>query len=138
VHHSRTVQGLIEARAGYDQLLSVRVSIAITAFTLCVLVAVATLVICRRRQRGREAARRHERNPLQGSYAILLVCVAAFVLYLTITTQHNVDPTADQQHPSVVIKVLGSHPMPSQTAKPCRGDRLNRRRCAGSGRRRGP
>jgi heme/copper-type cytochrome/quinol oxidase subunit 2 len=126
VHHSRPVQGLIDARARYDHLFSIGVPIAIGAFTLTVLVAFAAVVIWRRRPFGPAAARQHERNPFQGSYTVLLVCVAALLLYLTITAEHNVDTVADQHHPSVVIKVLGSRPNPTQTRKPRGGGRVNR------------
>jgi heme/copper-type cytochrome/quinol oxidase subunit 2 len=126
VHHRSAVQGLLDARAEYDHLFSVCVPIAIGAFTLTVLVAFAAVVICRTRPHGRVAARCHGRNPLQGSYAVLLVCIAALVLYLTVTTENNVDTVADQHHPSVVIKVLAAPANPSQTAKPLRGGRLTR------------
>jgi heme/copper-type cytochrome/quinol oxidase subunit 2 len=117
---------------------SVCVPIAIGAFTLIVLVAFAAVVICRRRPLERVQARRQERNPLQGSYSVLLVCVAALLLYLTLTTERQLETVADQHHPSVVIKVLASPVNPSRISEWLRGARLSRRRCVESGLRRAP
>ncbi len=126
MHQWSLVQGLIDARAKYDHLFSFCVPIAIGAFTLIVLGAFAAVVICRRRPPERASAGRQQRNPLRGSYAVLLVCVAAFVLYLTFTTEQKVDTVADQHHPSVVIKVLASHAHSSRISERLRGARLSR------------
>jgi heme/copper-type cytochrome/quinol oxidase subunit 2 len=125
VHQWSPVQGQIDAQAAYGHLFAAFVSVAIGAFTLIVLVAFAVVVICRRRLPERAPARRHERNPLQGSYAVLLVCVAALLLYLSLTTEHNVDTVADH-HPSVVIKALASHANPGRLSQRLRGARLSR------------
>jgi len=101
------VQGLIDTRTEYDHLFSIYVPIAIGVFALIAVVVLVAVVIYRRRPPER-AARWHENNPLEGSYAVLLACVAAFLLYLTFTTEHKVDTVANQQHPSVVIKVSAS------------------------------
>jgi heme/copper-type cytochrome/quinol oxidase subunit 2 len=126
VHLWSPAQGLIDARAEYDHLFSVCVPIAIAAFTLIVLVAFAAVVICRRRPLERAPVRRQERNPFQGSYAVFLVCVAALLLYLTFTTERQLDTVADQHHPSVVIKILASHVNPSRTSERLRGARVSR------------
>ncbi len=126
MHLWSPAQGLIDARSEYDHLFSVCVPIAIGAFTLIVFVAFAAVVICRRRPLERAPVRRQERNPLQGSYAVFLVCVAALLLYLAVTTERHFDTVADQHHPSVVIKVLASHANPSRISERLRGARLSR------------
>jgi heme/copper-type cytochrome/quinol oxidase subunit 2 len=125
VYQLSLAQGLTDAPAEYDHLFAIGVPVAIGAFTLIMLVAFAAVVIRRRRPPERAAASWRERNPLQGSYAVLLVCVAALLLYLTFNNQHTVDTVADQPHPSVVIKVVGSHPNPREDSR-SRGARLSR------------
>ena len=39
---------------------------------------------------------------------MLLACVAAFLLYLTFTAEHEVDTVANRERPSVVIRVIAS------------------------------
>lgn len=77
------------------------VRVAIGAFVAIVVVVFAALAICRRRPLERSS--RHESHPLKGSYAVLLACVAAVLLYLTATTDHKVG-MLPQDHPSVVIE----------------------------------
>jgi cytochrome c oxidase subunit II len=101
------VQALIDTRTEYDHLFAIYVPIALGVFALIVVVVFAAVVIYRRRPPER-AARWHEHNPLEGTYAVLLACVAAFLLYLTFTTEHKVDTVANREHPSVVIKVIAS------------------------------
>lgn len=101
------VQGLIDTRTEYDHLFSIYVPIAIGVFALIAIVVLVVVVVYRRRPPER-AARWHENNPLEGSYAVLLACVAAFLLYLTFTTEHKVDTLANRERPSVVIKVTAS------------------------------
>jgi cytochrome c oxidase subunit 2 len=72
-----------------------------------VIATVLAVLIFRRRPRER-AARWHENNPLEGTYAVLLACTAAFLLYLTFGAEHKVDTVANQQRPAVVINVIGS------------------------------
>ncbi|HTX09459.1 MAG TPA: hypothetical protein VME22_12655 [Solirubrobacteraceae bacterium] len=91
-------------------------SIAIGAFAPLALAVFVAAGIFRRHTAGRWG-RRHERNPLHGSYALLLACVAAFLLYLTFATEHKVDPVANQAHPSVVIKVIASERAPTSRTR---------------------
>jgi cytochrome c oxidase subunit II len=101
------IQGLIDTRTEYDHLFSIYVPIAIGVFVLIVVLVLAAVLIYRRRPPER-AARWHEHNRLEGTYAVLLACVAAFLLYLTFTAEHKVDTVANQEHPSVVIRVSAS------------------------------
>lgn len=54
------------------------------------------------------AARWHEHNRLEGTYAALLAGVVAFLLYLTFSAEHKVDTVANHQRPSLVVDVTGS------------------------------
>jgi cytochrome c oxidase subunit II len=101
------VQGLVDTRTEYDHLFSIYVPIAIGVFTLIVVLVFLAVLIYRRRPPER-AARWHESNPLEGSYAVLLACVAAFLLYLTFTAEHKVDTVSNREHLSVVIRVIAS------------------------------
>jgi cytochrome c oxidase subunit 2 len=101
------IAGLISTRAEYDHLFSIYVPIAIGVFVLIFVVVLGAVLIFRRRPPER-AARWHEHNPIEGTYAVLLACVAAFLLYLTFTAEHKVDTVANQERPAVVIDVTAS------------------------------
>jgi cytochrome c oxidase subunit II len=99
--------GLVSTRSEYDHLFSIYVPIAIGVFALIFVMVLAAVLIFRRRPPER-AARWHENNPIEGTYAVLLACVAAFLLYLTFTAEHKVDTVANRQPAAVVIDVTGS------------------------------
>ncbi|MGH2886475.1 MAG: cytochrome c oxidase subunit II, partial [Solirubrobacteraceae bacterium] len=65
-------------------------------------------VVIFRRRPVDTAARWHENNLLEGSYAVLLACVAAFLLYLTFTAEHRVDTVANLERPALTIDVTAS------------------------------
>jgi heme/copper-type cytochrome/quinol oxidase subunit 2 len=69
---------LVDTRSEYDYLFSIYVPIALGVFVVIVVAVVVTVAIFRRRPVER-AARWHEHNLLEGSYALLLACVAAFL-----------------------------------------------------------
>ncbi|MGN6871980.1 MAG: cytochrome c oxidase subunit II [Solirubrobacteraceae bacterium] len=98
---------LVSTRGEYDRLVSVYLPIAIGVFVLIALVMLVAVVIFRRRPPER-AARWHEHNPIEGTYAVLLACTAAFLLYLTFSAEHQTDTVANRQRPAVVIDVLAS------------------------------
>jgi cytochrome c oxidase subunit II len=98
---------LVSTRSEYDHLFSIYVPIAVGVFALIVVVVLGAVVIFRRRPPER-AARWHEHNPVEGTYAVLLACVAAFLLYLTFTAEHQVDTMANQERPAVVVDVTAS------------------------------
>jgi cytochrome c oxidase subunit 2 len=100
-------EGLVSTRTEYDHLFSIYVPIAIGVFALIVVVVLGAVVIFRRRPPER-AARWHENNPIEGTYAALLGCVAAFLLYVTFTAEHKIDTVANQQHAAVVVDVTAS------------------------------
>jgi cytochrome c oxidase subunit 2 len=98
---------LVSTRQQYDHLFNIYVPIAIG---VCVVIAVAVVlaVLIYHRRPPERASRRHENNLLEGSYAVLLACTAAFLLYLTFTAEHKVDTVANQQRPAVVVNVTGA------------------------------
>jgi cytochrome c oxidase subunit 2 len=100
-------QALVNTRAEYDHLFSIYVPIAVGVFLVIIATVVAAVVVFRRRPPER-AARWHENNPVEATYAVVLGCVAAFLLYLTFTTEHKVDTVANRERPAVVVDVTGS------------------------------
>ena len=100
-------EGLVSTRSEYDHLFSIYVPIAVGVFALIVIAVLVAVVIYRRRPPER-AARWHEHNPIEGTYAVLLACVAAFLLYLTFSAEHKVDTVANQERPAVIVDVTGS------------------------------
>jgi cytochrome c oxidase subunit II len=102
-----TVAGLVSTRHEYDHLASIYLPIAIGVFVLITLVVFGAVLIFRRRPPDR-AARWHEHNPIEGTYAVLLACTAAFLLYLTFGAEHQTDTVANRQRPAVVIDVVAS------------------------------
>jgi cytochrome c oxidase subunit II len=101
------IAALVSTRSEYDHLFSIYVPIAIGVFALIFVVVLVAVVVFRRRPPER-AARWHENNAVEGTYAVLLACVAAFLLYLTFTAEHKVDTVANRERPAVVIDVTGS------------------------------
>ncbi len=98
---------LVDTRHEYQHLFSIYVPIAIGVFVLIVVVALGAVLIYRRRPAER-AARWHENNRLEGSYAVLLTLTVAFLLYLTFTAEHRVDTVANEQRPAVSVDVIGA------------------------------
>lgn len=98
---------LVGTRSEYDHLFSIYVPIAVGVFVVIVVAVVATVAIFRRRPVDR-AARWHEHNLLEGSYALLLACVAAFLLYLTFAAEHRVDTVANRERPALTVDVTAS------------------------------
>ena len=102
-----TAYALVDTRHEYYRVFDVYVPIAAGVFVVIVL-AVLTAVIVYRRRPPERAARGHENNPLEGTYAVLLACVAAFLLYLTFSAEHHTDTLANDEHPAVTVDVVGA------------------------------
>jgi cytochrome c oxidase subunit II len=98
---------LVSTRHEYDHLFSIYVPIAVGVFAVIVAAVVVAVLVFRRRPPER-AARWSEHNVVEGSYAALLACVAAFLLYLTFTAEHRVDTVANRQKPALVVDVTAS------------------------------
>jgi cytochrome c oxidase subunit 2 len=101
------VPGLVDTRHQYYRLFDVFVPIAAGVFALIALVTLFALVRFRARAPER-AARWHENNPVEASYALLLTAVAAFLLYLTFSSEHKIDTVASQERPGLTVNVVGS------------------------------
>ena len=68
---------LVSTRSEFDRLASIYLPIAIGVFALFTLLIVFFAIRGRFRAEPSDGA---ENNPLEGSYAVLLVCVVAFLL----------------------------------------------------------
>ncbi|HEY6396186.1 MAG TPA: cytochrome c oxidase subunit II, partial [Solirubrobacteraceae bacterium] len=70
--------------------------------------AMLLAVVIYRRRPPAKAARWHENNVVEGSYAVLLSLTAAFLLYLTFGAEHKVDTVANRERPAVTVDVTGA------------------------------
>jgi cytochrome c oxidase subunit 2 len=96
---------LVSTRNVYDQLASIYLPIAIGVFVLFIVtVGYAVLRFHNRAQ----VSRRSENNLLEGSYAVLLVCTAGFLIYLTLSAEHKVDTVANHERPSLRVDVTAA------------------------------
>jgi cytochrome c oxidase subunit II len=77
------------------------------AIGVCLVVFLAAGFAVVRYRRRAVPSRRHENNPLEISYAVLLTLVVAFLLYETFAHEHRVDTVANRQRPSLTINVTG-------------------------------
>lgn len=98
---------IVDTRREYDWVFSIYVPIAIGVFLLFTALIVGSVLWFRRRPVER-AARWHENNPLEAAYAVLLTCVAAFLLYITFTAEHQVDTVSAHERPALTIDVTGA------------------------------
>ncbi|HUO69054.1 MAG TPA: cytochrome c oxidase subunit II [Gammaproteobacteria bacterium] len=98
---------LVDTRHEYDHLFSIYVPIAIGVFVV-VLAATAFAALRYRRRAPERAARWHEHNALEGSYATVLAVIVAFLLYVTFTAEHRVDTMAAHERASLTIDVLAA------------------------------
>ncbi len=96
---------VVDTRKVYDWVFGIYVPIAIGVIVLFTVVIVGAVMVYRRNPR---ASRRHEANALEAAYALLLACVAGFLLYVTFTAEHKVDVASAREHPAVTIDVTGS------------------------------
>ena len=104
---SAVVQALVDTGHEYQHLFDIYAPIALGVFVL-IAVAVGYAVMRYRGRAPQQAARWHEHNLLEGSYAVLLACVVAFLLYLTFTAEHQVDTVANAERAGVTIDVTAS------------------------------
>jgi cytochrome c oxidase subunit 2 len=111
----RPLATVVDTRHVYDRVFNIYVPIAIGVFVLFLILIVGAVLVYRRNDR---ASRRHEANLLEGSYAVLLTLVAAFLLYITFSAEHrddlisNSDSAASHrdtlERPAVTIDVIGA------------------------------
>jgi cytochrome c oxidase subunit II len=88
-------------------VFSIYVPIAIGVFVVVAVMVLFALVKYRRRAPS-EAARWHENNRAEGTYAAVLVLTIAFLLWLTYTAEHRVDTVANREKPNLTINVTGT------------------------------
>jgi cytochrome c oxidase subunit 2 len=98
---------LVDTHHEYTRAFEIYVPIAIGVFALIFVLVIFSVVRFGRRPPER-AARWHEHNPLEVGYAVVLVCVVAFLLYVTFSAEHRVDTVSAREAPSVTINVTAA------------------------------
>ncbi len=98
---------IVDTRHEYDHLFGIYVPIAVGVFALFFLLIVGNAIRGRFRSPER-ASRRHEHNPLELGYAVLLTAVVAVLLWLTYSTEHRVDTVSLKEKPFTTIDVYGA------------------------------
>jgi cytochrome c oxidase subunit 2 len=99
------VPALVSTRAEYGHLFDIYVPIAGAVFVIVVL-AIAVAVL--RYRHNARPTRRTGADMLEGSYAVVLVCVVAFLLFETFGAEHKVDTVAEREHPSLTVNVTAA------------------------------
>lgn len=99
--------GFVYTRSVYDHLADIYAPIAIGVFGI-VIILMAFAVVRYRRRPPSAAASWRENNRLEAAYALLLVCVVAFLLYLTYSAEHKVDTVSARERPSLTVDVIAS------------------------------
>jgi cytochrome c oxidase subunit 2 len=98
---------VVDTRHEYRHVFSIYVPIAVGVFAAIVLIT--AVVVLRYRGRPPErAARWHENNRVEGSYAVILALVCTFLLFVTFTAEHRVDTVANQQRPALTVEVTAA------------------------------
>lgn len=96
---------LISTRREYWSLFGVYVPIAAAVFVVVVLLVVWAVLRFRRRDRP---ARWSENSPLEASYAVVLLLISIFLMYLTFSHEHRVDTVANRERPSLTVDVTAA------------------------------
>jgi cytochrome c oxidase subunit 2 len=98
---------LIDTHRVYDGLFNIYVAIGVGVFLLFSS-AIIGAVIWYRLHPPSHPARWHEANRLEISYAIVLTCVAAFLLYISFSAEHKVDTVSADERPALTVDVTGA------------------------------
>lgn len=98
---------LVDTRRVYSWVFGIYVPIGLGVFVLFTAAIIGTVLWFRLHPPAR-AARWHEANTLEISYALVLTCVAAFLLYVTFHAEHRLDSPASYERPAMTIDVTGS------------------------------
>lgn len=98
---------LVDTRHEYHHVFSIYVPIALGVFAI-IAVAVLFALVRYRRKPASAAARWHENNRAEGTYATVLVLTIAFLLWLTFSAEHRVDTVANREKPALTINVIGA------------------------------
>jgi cytochrome c oxidase subunit 2 len=105
--HVASWPGLVETSREYRHLFDIYVPIGLGVFGVILLVALFAVLRYRLRPPER-AARWHEHQPLEGTYALLLAGTIAFLLWETFTSEHRIDTVANREPAAVTIDVIAS------------------------------
>ena len=98
---------LIYTRKEFEYVFNIYVPIALGVFGAIVLLVLGCVLVFRRRPVER-AARFYENTPVESAYALLLLLVVVFLLYITFKAEHQVDTVANAQRPWLVVNVYGA------------------------------
>jgi cytochrome c oxidase subunit 2 len=98
---------LVDTRRVYGWVYGIYLPIAIGVFFAFTLAIIGAVIWYRSHPPAR-AARWHEANRLEISYALLLTCVAAFLLYISFNAEHQVDTVSADERPALTVYVTGS------------------------------
>ena len=98
---------IVDTRRVYQHVVNIYLPIGLGVFAVFT-IAIVTLALWGRRRRPEQASRLHEANPLEIGYAVLLTCVAAFLLYITFGAEHKVDTVSAEERPALTVDVTGA------------------------------
>lgn len=101
------ILALVVTRTEYKRLFDIYVPIAVGVFVV-VLALILFAVLRFRRRPAERAARWHENDPLEGAYALVLLGVVVFLLYLTFRAEHRVDTVSAEERPQLEVNVIGA------------------------------
>lgn len=90
----------------YNHLAHIYAPIAIAVAVI--VFGVFFFAALRYRRPADQAASWFEAVRLEATYAIVLVCIAGFLLYETFTAEHQVDTVANAQRPALTINVVAA------------------------------
>lgn len=98
---------LVDNHHEYRHVFDIYVPIGIGVFALFAGLIVFFAVRGRFRPPSR-ARWWHDNKPVESAYAVVLVCVAAFLLYVTFSAEHRIDSVSLTEHPRLTVDVTGS------------------------------
>lgn len=98
---------LVSTHSTYDGLFSIYVPIGLGILVFIAIGMPIVALIYRRRPSDR-AARWHEQHLVEGTYAVVLAAVVAFLLWKTFGAEYQLDTVANQERGGVTIRVVAS------------------------------
>jgi cytochrome c oxidase subunit 2 len=101
------VPAAIETHAQYQHVFDIYVPIGLGVVALFALAIVAAVVAYRRRP-VQHVSRWSSHERLERGYAVLLVAVIAFLLYVTYSAEHRVDTVSAREQPQLVVDVTAA------------------------------
>lgn len=98
---------LVSTHREYGRLFSIYVPIGL-GILVFIAVGMPVVALIFRRRPPERAARWHDAHLIEGTYAVVLAAVVAFLLYKTFGVEHQIDTVANHEKGGVTIKVVGS------------------------------